>query len=73
MFLVGPSCKGKITISLDFSFAFQPGRETHGQTHGKKQQGKQQTVQTIGRKISGIPHHKTRKCLHYFGNVGKQN
>ena len=73
MFLAGPSCRGKVAISLGFSFAFQPGRETHGQTHGKKQQGKQQTVQTIGRKSSDIPHHETRKCLHYFGNVGKQN
>ena len=73
MFLAGPSCRGKVAISLGFSFAFQPGRKTSGQTHGKNQEGKQQTAQTIGRKNSGIPHHENRKCLHYFGNVGKQN
>ena len=69
MFSAGPSCKGKVAISLGFSFAFQRGSKIRGQTH----EGKQQTVQTIGRKSSGIPHHENRKCLHYFGNLGKQN
>ena len=73
MFSAGPSCKGKVAISLGFSFAFQRGRKIRGQTHGKKHEGKQQTVQTIGTKSSGIPRHEHRKCLHYFGNFGKQN
>ena len=41
MFLAGSSCKGKVTISLGFSFAFEPGRKIRGQTHGKNQEGKQ--------------------------------
>ena len=73
MLSAGSSCKGKVAISLGFSFAFQPGRKTRGQTHGKNQEGKQQTAQTIGRKSSGIPHHENRKCWHYSGNFGKQN
>ena len=73
IFSAGPSCKGKVAISLGFNFAFQPSRKTRGQTHGKYQKGKEQTVQTIGRKGSDFPDHENRKCLHYFGNFGKQN
>ena len=73
MFSAGPSCKGKVTISLGFSFAFQRGRKVRGQTHGKNHEGKQQAVQTIGRKNSDIPHHENREYLHYFENFGKQN
>ena len=57
MFLAGPSCKGC---------------KIRGQTHGKNQEGKQQTVQTIGRKNSGFPDHENRTYSHYFGNFGKQ-
>ena len=73
MFSTGPSCQGKVAISLAFTFAFQPGRKIHGQIHGKNQEGKHQTMQTIGRKKSDFPDHKNRKWLHYFSNFGKQN
>ena len=39
MFSIGPSCKGKVAISLGFSFAFQRGRKIRGWTHGKKYEG----------------------------------
>ena len=55
------------------SVSIEPGRKIRGQTHGKNQEGRQQTMQTIGRKSSGIPRHENRICLHYFGTIGKQN
>ena len=59
------------TAYAQASVSIEPGRKTRGQTHGKNQEGRQQTAQIIGRKSSGIPHHENRTYLHYFWEFWK--
>ena len=59
------------TAYAQASVSIEPGHKTRGQTRGKNQEGRQQTVQTIGRKSSGIPHHENRKCVRYFWEFWK--
>ena len=61
MFSAGPSCKGKVAISLAFSFAFQLGRKTRGQTHGKNRKANNKQCK---RSVEKAPDFQTMRTEH---------